>query len=503
MTIKIQHKRSAVKGKAPLPTDLEYGEIAVNYEATDPALYVKDSADAIRKIGELPLFTQTGTGAKPRSYDSKFKDVVSVKDFGAVGDGVADDTAAIQAAITAAASGWTSGNLYGFGKCVFMPAGVYGVSADIDIPEQITIKGEIIRSTVIRWIGVGSPTEAVVTSNIDSRFSFAHGAGIKNLTINANGKAVGLKIRGWNEGCQLENLEVREYTDATDGGVQILAASAGSNTNTSQNVHFKGLWLGGTTGARNLLLDGCNRLTFDNVTVFLANYHAITNPGPMLTGIELRQVCRQLVFTNPNVEDCTRAYDIGTVASCHGNTFINPLSDAPASHSPATTTIGSVTGSMGFVVRSTAGTQWGQIIGGMRSRYYSFVYFDDALDISIKGAGGSNYSNNNGYFGPSPGPFTTPFLYRVVISNTNDTSPSVKTGNLINLNNSGATSITTFDDGIEGQVIICRFTNSNTTLLDGATMHLAGSTNFTSTSNDTLTLVLISSIWHEIARSVN
>ena len=152
MTIKIQHKRSAVKGKAPLPADLEYGEIAVNYEATDPALYVKDSADAIRKIGgdatetvkgivELATaaetttgtdatravhpagltaaltFTQTGTDAKPRSYDSKFKDTVSVKDFGAVGDGKADDAAKIQAAINAvhAAGGGT----------VFFPAGVY------------------------------------------------------------------------------------------------------------------------------------------------------------------------------------------------------------------------------------------------------------------------------------------------------------------------------------------------------------------------------------------
>jgi len=54
MTIKIQHKRSAVKGKAPLPADLEYGEIAVNYEAGDPAFYIKDSAGAIRKIGNQP-----------------------------------------------------------------------------------------------------------------------------------------------------------------------------------------------------------------------------------------------------------------------------------------------------------------------------------------------------------------------------------------------------------------------------------------------------------------
>jgi len=62
MTLKVQHKRSAVKGKAPLPADLEYGEIAVNYEATDPALYIKDSADAVRKIGTQPAATETAAG---------------------------------------------------------------------------------------------------------------------------------------------------------------------------------------------------------------------------------------------------------------------------------------------------------------------------------------------------------------------------------------------------------------------------------------------------------
>lgn len=44
-------------------------------------------------------FTQAGTGAVGRSAQDKLREVVSVKDFGAVGNGIANDTAAIQLAI--------------------------------------------------------------------------------------------------------------------------------------------------------------------------------------------------------------------------------------------------------------------------------------------------------------------------------------------------------------------------------------------------------------------
>jgi hypothetical protein len=83
-------------------------------------------------------FTQAGTGATVRTVDSKLKDVVSVKDFGAVGDGVADDTAAIQAAITAAA-----------GK-VLLIEGTYLVTGTVSISSScnITGKGELIFDNV-------------------------------------------------------------------------------------------------------------------------------------------------------------------------------------------------------------------------------------------------------------------------------------------------------------------------------------------------------------------
>ena len=44
-------------------------------------------------------FLQAGAGAVVRTAQSKMRDTVSVKDFGAVGDGVADDYAAAQAAV--------------------------------------------------------------------------------------------------------------------------------------------------------------------------------------------------------------------------------------------------------------------------------------------------------------------------------------------------------------------------------------------------------------------
>ena len=82
-----------------------------------------------KPTSEQVTFTAAGSGATLRNLVDKVREVVSVKDFGAVGDGVADDTAAVQAAVNAA-------------NCVYFPAGTYKVTERILGKSNLTIRGD-------------------------------------------------------------------------------------------------------------------------------------------------------------------------------------------------------------------------------------------------------------------------------------------------------------------------------------------------------------------------
>jgi hypothetical protein len=86
-------------------------------------------------------FKQAGAGTVARSAQDKMRDAISVKDFGAVGDGVADDTAAIQATIDVVAP--TGGQ-------IVLPPGVYKISSPLNISSQnVFVQGSGRRATKI------------------------------------------------------------------------------------------------------------------------------------------------------------------------------------------------------------------------------------------------------------------------------------------------------------------------------------------------------------------
>jgi hypothetical protein len=78
-------------------------------------------------------FTQSGAGAVARTVNSKLADMVSVKDFGAVGDGITNDTAAIQAAINACSEQIGGVTQTPISKSIYFPYGRYLITTPLNL----------------------------------------------------------------------------------------------------------------------------------------------------------------------------------------------------------------------------------------------------------------------------------------------------------------------------------------------------------------------------------
>lgn len=162
---------------------------ALNELDTEKVAFARlDDSDGSSLVG----FQQAGTGAVTRTAQSKMRDVVSVKDFGAVGDGMADDTAAIQTAITAS-------------KNVFLPAGTYKITSPLYMTNGARLIGDGVGATTINktttTVGTGSNTarggaisdsyavDAVIIlthQNSGAFDDYAYNCEISNLQINSN-----------------------------------------------------------------------------------------------------------------------------------------------------------------------------------------------------------------------------------------------------------------------------------------------------------------------------
>lgn len=118
-------------------------------------------------------FTQAGVGAVLRTLQDKARDTVSVKDFGALGDGTADDTAAMQAA-------------HDTGRVVYYPEGQYQFTALAIAEGGIVGAGptssvlnctSAANSAAIRYTGVYTDLGSGVASNVPL---------FRNFSLNGN-----------------------------------------------------------------------------------------------------------------------------------------------------------------------------------------------------------------------------------------------------------------------------------------------------------------------------
>ena len=182
-----------------------------------------------------PGFTQDGTGAVTRSWSSKLKDVVSIKDFGAVGDGTTNNQAAIQAALNT-------------GKNVFIPDGIYRFNTAI----AFAANGQSIygsgNNSVLKQGAGGAYIYTSGYSNISLRDLKVDGTGASGgLAINSSSTDVLVSRVYWYEGQQrvwlftCSSVKVLDCTfDTTGYGVIQQVANVSSyvlvSGNTAKNM---------------------------------------------------------------------------------------------------------------------------------------------------------------------------------------------------------------------------------------------------------------------------
>lgn len=196
---------------------------------------------------------------------------VNVKDYGAVGDGTADDTAAIQAAVNAGDT--------------FFPAGTYKTTSTITIPTGREIRGAGAKS-------------ATITTAVDTpMFAWAGGEGqaIRNIRLQSTltGAHTTFLIDVANPTRPVfQYVEISFPTASTMAGIRFRRDAGQPGTN-SFMPSFDGLWL------RN------GRLVTDNVTDgFMANSWVWANAVGAPAAIEMSNISDGWTFSNVQVVPC-------------------------------------------------------------------------------------------------------------------------------------------------------------------------------------------------------
>ncbi len=153
-------------------------------------------------------------------------DWISVKSYGAAGDGVTDDTAAINAAIAAAAA-LNSGN----GGVVYFPAGVYAVtpggsSAAITLNNGTTaytgirLVGDSIGTTQIQKTGNGTLISMSGVSSDPTGATHCKACSIENIHLSGNGFTGQVIQAYYADNLYFQNIRIVGNPDVCVAGVE-------------------------------------------------------------------------------------------------------------------------------------------------------------------------------------------------------------------------------------------------------------------------------------------
>lgn len=243
--------------------------------------------------GQDLYYLPAGSGAVSRTVQGKLRETVSVTDFGAVGDGVADDTAAIQAAISSLSSS---------GGTVFFPKGTYRIASTLLVEySRITLEGEGILASTIQNTSAAS-TAIKFAANPDS--SLIYGNGLSNLRVN-----VPLNLDSNAKGVEMIHCDTfRMDKVRIENHLVNVTLNGCVNTNVTDSIFYTGEYFTTTpkTGSRSVVLQNYSISPIDQVAnVYFSGCQisGLRNTTTNLPRVEyalLLDSCDTIFFTNCN-----------------------------------------------------------------------------------------------------------------------------------------------------------------------------------------------------------
>lgn len=158
---------------------------AITIGASDVWTFAKGETSTSTAIDALNVsYLPAGTGAQATNVRAKLREFsVTPQDFGAVGDGVTDDTAAIAACLASGA------------KRIYFPKGTYITDGNHNVPQNCVIFGDGIQSTIIK---ASSSTVTVFKTEGDGINVTFGGNVIYDLTFDGNdrtGTSIGFLVK--------------------------------------------------------------------------------------------------------------------------------------------------------------------------------------------------------------------------------------------------------------------------------------------------------------------
>jgi hypothetical protein len=239
-------------------------------------------------VGYLPA----GTGAVATTVQTKLRESVSVKDFGAVEDGTTNDTAAIQAALTASST--TVGGAQGNSLLILQGTSI--LSSTLNIPNRVGIFGVNKRGSVFKASASHSgPYMFTVVNGTSSMFDNP----LQKLTVNCNDVAGlgGIISDAWQEGGGLRDVLILNFRGS---GVLFQNGYGGASLCEIDQCEIFGSAVGaGVSGIQlnQISSIGSFRLKVSNTSI-------VGTPSfPLPKGIDV--VKDSLTCINVHFEDCT------------------------------------------------------------------------------------------------------------------------------------------------------------------------------------------------------